>query len=124
MKFDKIKVSSRTTHAFGMLKISTGLEPNVLARFALCLSLRQQGIPNPDEYNREGSEYTAEYLFGNYEQMYAALLADRLRDDELDVEHYFTEMTRCHINRGAIGLRQRVGGLGDFHRLVSGCQIA
>ena len=123
MRFERIRVSSRTTNSFGMLKISTGLEPSVLARFALCLSIRQQGIPNPDEYNQGGSEYTGEYLFGNHEQMYAALLTDRLRNDGLDVSHYFNEMARCHINRGAIGLKQRISGLWDFYRLVSEYQV-
>lgn len=121
MRFEKIRVSSRTSTSFGMLKVSTGLEPNVLARFAFCLSVRQHGIPNPDEYNRGGSEYTGEYLFGSHEQMYAALLTDRLRKDGLDTDHYFNEMARCHINRGAIGLRQRINGLWDFSKLVGEC---
>ena len=33
------------------LKSKTGLTPNILARFALCLSLKDPSIPNPDEFD-------------------------------------------------------------------------
>ena len=118
MKFDKIRIGSRATHAFGMIKISTGLESNILARFALCLSLKQQGIPNPDEYNKEGSEFEPQTLFGEHEPLYLALVIDRLKQDKLDAEYYLNDMTSAHINRGAIGLRQRISDLPDFYRLV------
>ena len=39
-----------------MLKARTGLTPNISARFAICLSLKDRSVPNPDEYNEEGSE--------------------------------------------------------------------
>lgn len=118
LKFSRIKVSSRTTHIFGILKATTGLTPNILARFALCLSIKQQGIPNPDEYNRAGSEFAPAVLFGEHEQLYLALMVNRLLHDNLDVEHYFDEMTRAHLNRGAIGLKQRVSDLSDFYDLI------
>ena len=41
-----------------MLKIKTGLTPNILARFAICMSLKDRSIPNPDEFNQEGSDLT------------------------------------------------------------------
>jgi len=118
LKFGRIRVSSRTTHIFGVLKTSTGLTPNILARFAICLSIKQQGIPNPDEYNRDGSEFAPAVLFGEHEQMYAALMINRLLHDKLDVQHYLDEMTRAHLNRGAIGLKQRINDLSDFYDLV------
>ena len=118
LKFSNMRFSSRTTHLFGLLKEGTGLGPNVLARFALCISLKQRGIPNPDEYNREGSEFTSSMLFGYHEPIYLALMINRLKHDKLDVEEYLNEMTRSHINRGAISLRQRVKNLSDFHDLI------
>lgn len=118
MKFSNVRVSSRTTNMLGILKVNTGLTPNILARFALCLSLRQHGIPNPDEYNKEGSEFAPAVLFGHHEPIYLALMINRLRQDKLDPEHYLSEMTRAHLNRGAIGLKQRIGDLSDFYDLV------
>ena len=82
------------------------------------MSLKQQGIPNPDEYNRAGSELTLEALFGENRPVYTALVLSRLRQDGLDPEHYLNEMIRAHLNRGAISLKQRVSGIADFYRLV------
>lgn len=118
MKFGNVRVSSRTTNLFGILKANTGLTPNILARFAICLSLRQQGIPNPDEYNKDGSEFAPAVLFGPHESLYMALMINRLTEDRLDPEHYLAEMTRAHLNRGAIGLKQRVNNLANFYDLV------
>ena len=118
MKFSRVKISSRSTHTFGMLKASTGLTPNILARFAICISIKQQGIPNPDEYNKEGSEIAPSVLFGEHEPIYLALMLNRLKQDKLDPTHYLDEMVRAHLNRGAIGLKQRVQDLSDFYDLI------
>ena len=118
MKFNKVRISSRSTRTFGMLKTSTGLTPNILARFAICLSIKQQGIPNPDEYNKDGSEIAPSVLFGEHEPLYLALMLTRLKNDKLDPEYYLDEMVRAHLNRGAIGLKQRVDNLSDFYDLI------
>ncbi len=118
MQFGRIKISSRTSNSIGMLKSATGLAPNVLLRFAICLSIKQQGIPNPDEYNREGSEMSPEYIFGEHKDLYLALVLNRLKNDKLDPQEYLNEMTRSHVNRGMIGLKQRINSLSDFDDLV------
>ncbi len=118
-----IKVSTRSTHLLGTLKSQTGLTPNILARFALCLSLRQRGIPNPDEYNRGGSDFTSAVLFGEHESIYQALMINRLKKDKLDVETYLDEMIRAHLNRGIISLKQRVEDLSDFYELVKEARV-
>ena len=79
LKFSRIRASSRSTHAFGMLKSSTGLTPNILARFCICLSIKQRGIPNPDEYNKDGAELAPAVLFGEHEPVYLALMINRLK---------------------------------------------
>ncbi|CAI9832608.1 DNA sulfur modification protein DndE [Nitrosopumilaceae archaeon] len=118
MKWDSIRVSTRTTRLFGAMRASTGMTSDVLARFSLCLSLGQRGTPNPDEYNEDGSTLAPSEMFGGDEQIYMALVLDRLREDGLDPKDHLGRMTRAHINRGAIGLRQRVGRASDFERLA------
>ena len=118
MQLEKIKVSSRTTHLFGMLKTTTGIGPEAWARLSICLSLRQKGIPNPDEYNKEGSEFTQSRLFPVDEKIYLALMINRLRQDKLDPETYLSEMVRAHLNRGAISLKQRINNLFDVYGFI------
>ena len=115
MHLEKIRTSSRTTHLFGMLKGNTGIGSEAWARMSICLSLKQRGIPNPDEYNLDGTEFTLERLFPHNRGIYIALLASRLKEDGLDQETYLAEMARAHLNRGAISLKQRINNFADIH---------
>ena len=99
-------------------KKGTGLTPNILARFSICLSLKDKTIPNPEEYNFEGQEIAPRVLFGEHEQMYHTLMINRLDNDKLDPETYLNVMTRAHINRGVIALHPRINDLSDFYELV------
>ena len=56
LKFERIKLSNRSQQLLGSMKKKTGLTPNILARFALCMSIKERSIPNPDEFDQGGSE--------------------------------------------------------------------
>ena len=118
MKFDRIKLSNRSQQLLGSMKKKTGLTPNILARFALCMSIKERSIPNPDEFDQGGSELSPEVLFGDFEQMYHTLMINRLDNDKLDYEKYLNTMARAHINRGVIALSPRINDLSDFYELV------
>ena len=118
MKFKRIRISTRSTQMLGLLKNKTGLTPNILARFAICMSIKQQSIPNPDEFNERGSEISPSVLFGEHEQLYNTLMIHRLQKDKLDPELYLNKMTRAHLNRGVIALYPRINDLSDFYELV------
>ena len=118
MKFSRVITSTRTTHHLGVMKIKTGLTPNILLRFALCMSLKDPSIPNPDEFNQDGSILTPNVLFGEYEPIYLALMLNRLKQDKLDPELYLQKMTRAHLNRGIISLSPRINDLSDFYELT------
>lgn len=110
--------SSKSQVLLGRLKSKTGLTPNLLARFAICLSIRESSVPNPSEYDRDGSTLEPAVLFGEYEQLYLGLMRNRLEKDN-HPESELTEMTRCHLNRGVITLNARIENLGDFYELVN-----
>lgn len=85
-----------------------------MARYALCLSLKDQSIPNPEEYDEKGMEILPSVLFGEHENIYMALMLDRLKKDRLDPELYLNKMTRAHLNRGSAILFPRIQELTDF----------
>jgi len=118
LKFSRMTTSSRVTRNLGILRIKTGLTPNIFLRFAFCMSLKDPSIPNPDEHNQEGSELAPAVLFGEHEPIYMALMLNRLKKDGLDPELYLQKMTRAHLNRGAIALWPRINDLSDFYELV------
>ena len=118
MQFNRIKFSLRSQHIYGQIKHRTDLGINVIARYGLCLSLKDFSIPNPEEYDERGMEILPGVLFGEHENIYNALMIDRLKKDGLDPEKYFHIMTRAHICRGANALSPRVRDLSDFSDLI------
>ena len=101
-----------------MLKSRTGLSINILARYAFCLSLKDQSIPNPDEFDEKGMEILPSVLFGEHENIYMALMLDRLKKDNMDPELYLQKMTRAHLNRGSAMLFPRINDLTDFIDII------
>ena len=108
----------RSQKLLGQLKHKTGLGINVMARYALCLSLKDPSIPNPDEFDEKGLEILPSILFGEHENIYLALMLDRLKHDNLDPELYLHKMTRAHLNRGATALFPRIHDLSDFNDII------
>ena len=118
MQFNRIKFSLRAQHIYGQIKHRTDLGINVIARYGFCLSLKDFSIPNPEEYDERGMEILPGVLFGEHENIYNALMIDRLKKDGLDPEKYFHIMARAHICRGANALSPRVRDLSDFSDLI------
>jgi len=118
LQFNRYKFSYRSQNLFSQLKHRTGLGINVLARYGLCLSLKDPSIPNPDEYDENGMELLPSVLFGEHENIYMALMLDRLHRDKLDPELYLHKMTRAHLNRGATALFPRIHDLTDFNDII------
>ncbi len=118
MQFNRFRFSQRGQHLLGALKHRTGLGINVLARYGLCLSLKDPSIPNPDEFDENGMEILPSVLFGEHENIYMALMLDRLHKDKLDPKLYLHKMTRAHLNRGASALFPRIHDLSDFNDII------
>ena len=90
----------------------------MLARYGLCLSLKDPSIPNPDEFDESGMEILPNVLFGDNENIYMALMLVRLHEDSLDPKQYLHRMTRAHLNRGAVALYPRIHELSDFNDMI------
>lgn len=118
LQFNRYKFSIRSQNLFSQLKHKTGLGINVLARYALCLSLKDPSIPNPEEYDEKGMEILPSVLFGEHENIYMALMLDRLHKDDLEPEIFLHKMTRAHLNRGAAALFPRIQDISDFSDII------
>jgi len=112
-------MSYRSQNLFGILKKKTGLTPNLAGRFAICLSLKDPSIPNPEEFDERGSEIHPSVLFGEYEDVFRALMIQRLKSDNLPLDSkMLNRMLKAHFNRGAIALFARINDLSDFYEMV------
>ena len=120
LRLGRLRMSYRSQNLLAQVKSKTGLAPNVAGRFALCISLNDPSPPNPDEYDEKGSEILPSVLFGEYEDVYKALLVMRLERDGLDPRAYIDRAARAHFNRGVIALFARVRSLPDVRDMVLG----
>lgn len=119
MKLNRIYVSEDSRNKLRILKGRTGLLPNVLCRLGLSLSLIEPGIPNPDDYPTDGSEFNRYTLMGEWDALAIALLRERCASDGLSLENdSLVRQFRAHLNRGVVLLYRRVKGLTDLAALL------
>ena len=100
------------------MKGRTGITPNILCRFALALSLRDPGVPDPASFPNDGMEFNRYTLLGPHEVLMLALVRQRCLNDGLDPYDELAEQLRAHINRGIGILYPRLRKLSDLGRLV------
>ena len=118
LQFSRIHTSQRCRGILSNLKIKTGLTPNILSRFGICLSLKDPSVPNPEEFDELGTEFLPLVLFGEHEKLFLALMIDRLHRDGLNPEKYLNIMLRAHLNRGVYSLVSRVYGLSGINEMI------
>ena len=111
-------MSARSQNLMGQLKKRTGLTPNVLGRFAICMSLNDPSLPNPDEFDEKGAEIHPFVLFGEYEEMFMALMVQELMHRNLSPQLYLNKMLRAHFNRGTIALFARIQDITDIEQVI------
>lgn len=112
-------MSYRSQNLLGTMKKRTGVTPNILGRFAICLSLKDPSVPNAEEFDDRGSEIHPSVLFGDYEDVFRALMMQRLKKDKLPMDQkMLNKMLKAHFNRGTIALFARIRDLSDFNEMI------
>jgi DNA sulfur modification protein DndE len=118
LSFNRIRVGAEATNKLKVLKARTGLTPNVLCRLALTLSLSESGLPNTASYDDQGQEFNRYTLTGEWDQLFLALLKERLVQDDLDIALDLLPQFKAHLNRGVALLYGRVKSLSDLQGLL------
>ena len=118
MSFNKIHTSERVTKLFPLLKMRTGLTPNIICRLALCLSISDPTAPNTRLEDEKGQEFSRYTLLGEWDSFFISILRERLIHDKLDPEKDLTPQFKAHINRGVLSLTARIRDLSDICDLL------
>ena len=117
--FNKIFVGTDLDNLLRSLKARTGLSPNILCRFALCLSLETSGEPDLSLYDnsnvREFNRYT---LTGQWDKFFTALLKQRISENKEENEISEPEYFKAHLSRGIALLAQRIKSIGNIGDLL------
>lgn len=121
LQLKRIRFSREADNWLRVIKSRTGITPNILCRIAFCLSLEEPGLPDPAKYpedsDREINRYT---LLGEYDQLYVALLQQRLARERATPTALLDAQFRAHVHRGIMLLANRLKGLSDLVELVKG----
>lgn len=123
LTLQRIPISVETDNRLRMLKARTGVNPNIICRISLCLSLEEKGRPNEfaEDYksSREINRYT---LMGKFDQVIVALLKTWIAKEEMSFNE-IDKMFLAHINRGVGILAGRIKSISDFRELRSSLSV-
>lgn len=117
-RWSRLRLSDEFTYRLRNLKGRSGLAPNIICRIGFCLSLAEPRVPDPALYDENGREFNRSTLLGDWDDLYEALLRERLAADRLEVEAHFLPQLRAHMNRGAGMACDRIRSLSDVLALV------
>ena len=108
MRLNKVRLSRDATIRVQQLKGRTGLTPNVLCRFGLCVSLEDDSDPRHEQYDDAGMEFNRYTLTGQWDLFFFSLLRERLAQDGMDLEADLESQFKAHLSRGVLLLYQRL----------------
>ena len=112
---NKLHTSKRTQNVFVSLGKSLGLQPFILSKLAIALSIKKGKINLEDlKTDNEGLELSRQTIFAEHDLMFKALIINTegkaISDDE-----YFPEIVKAHLDRGAKLLEEEKRYSKDFY---------
>lgn len=92
------KTSEEARAVLSRLRRATGILPNLWARAAFGYSLSLSGIPEPDSFDSDGTEFQDRTFFGDDREILLALL--RQRTGHQPSERELAQLMKAHVERG------------------------
>lgn len=118
---NKLHTSKRTKDIFGSLGQSLGLQPFILSKLAIALSIRKGNLTDKDcATDNEGLELSRQTIFGDYDSLFKALII-KDHGKAITDDRFFPELVKAHLDRGAILLAAEKGYSKDFYNHL--CQL-
>ena len=114
-----IRISEKGKQQLAQLKRKTGIDQwNILCRWSLCLSLSEPSIPPKEDIPANSNiEMTWKTFSGQFEEVYEALLKQRMIDDGLPIDD-LPLWFRIHLHRGISYLSKNTKSLNDLLKLT------
>jgi DNA sulfur modification protein DndE len=113
----RLKTSKFTGEKLKQLQSTTNLTPNILARIAIGLSLRQAGTPQIEINDSNGLEFNRNTLTGEYDYIFKALITQH-SNKELTEDEYFPDLFNAHLERGVRLLSNEYQHAGNSEKLI------
>lgn len=113
----RLKTSLKAMQILKDLQARTYLTPNVLARLAIGLSLRDSTTPTQQSADSLGLEFNRPTLTGDHEVLYKVLMCQHAKKNLSDDE-FFPYHVRMHLERGVRMLIDEYLFAGNFEKLI------
>ncbi|MDD3013456.1 MAG: DndE family protein [Candidatus Gastranaerophilales bacterium] len=116
----KIKTSKKTMDIFQKISGSEQLQPFILAKLALALSIQSNVQLSRSDFSTDilGLELNRQTITGEFDLLFKALI-EMLEKKHLNDDDYFRNYLKAHLDRGALMLanEHRYGGTFLTHLL-------
>lgn len=115
MMTNKLHTSSQTQAIFTSLSQSLGLQPYILSKLAIALSIKKGLLSDKDfQTDNDGLELNRQTIFGDHDLIFKALITNT-EGKSLTEEEYFPSMVKAHLDRGAVLLENEKKYSRDFY---------
>lgn len=123
MSLNRVVVSSEVDLRLRNIKSNTGIGPNLSCRLGFVLSLAEPGIPDPALYGEgAGREFNRYTLTGPWDDLFFALLRERMVADGFDLDKDLEAQFKAHLSRGVVLLYQRLKSVDNLETLLEEAQ--
>lgn len=112
---NKLHTSKSTLEIFNALGQSLGLQPFILAKLAIALSVRK-GELLPDDYltDNDGLELSRQTIFGDHDLLFKTVIVNQ-QGKMTGEDDYFPMIVKAHLDRGAKLLEDEKRYSKDFY---------
>ena len=112
---NKLHTSQKTQQIFASLGQSLNLQPYILAKLAIALSIKK-GKLNENDYkaDNDGLELSRQTIFGEHDLILKSLIIN-CEDKAMTEDEYFPDVVKAHLDRGAKLLEDEKRYSKDFY---------
>lgn len=112
---NKLHTSKQTREIFESLNKSLGLQPFILSKLSIALSIRQGKIKEDDyKSDNDGIELNRQTIFGEHDLLFKCLIIHN-EDRMITEDEYFPYIVKAHLDRGAKLLKDEKRYSKDFY---------
>ena len=112
---NKLHTSLKTQEIFSSLGQSLSLQPFILSKLAIALSIRKGALtPSDFETDNNGLELSRQVIFGDHDLLFRSLIVKN-EERAIREEDYFPDLVKAHLDRGAKLLEDEKRYTKDFY---------
>lgn len=112
---NKLRTSQQTQDIFAALGQSLGLQPYILSKLAIALSVKHGRLTSKD-YNTDnnGLELSRQTIFGDHDLIFKMLIIN-CESKAMCEDEFFPDAVKAHLDRGAKMLEDEKRYSKDFY---------